>query len=320
MAVRNAVVSLAPTMLRLCADTCSLARNGVCEDGGSLLHEAGNASRLGGPRLPPEHVLHCDLGSDCADCGVRHLHRPATLEQAMPSARLTGARPTAAWARPPVAFLFEQGVEVRAAWTRSQPAFIMPYTDPRADIDVSGGMFATRMVEGTSTRYFGALSRECCAAGGLMLDVGSNFGWFALYAAAMGCRVVAWEPVPVFRAFLELGIQLNNFGHLIHVRAAAVSNESGRVVRMRVPRTGLWGAASVDGLNVLRGSNEERGGTYAAKAPTEALDDVVKEQACAMKLDVEPRGHNGRLGCALARLLRLLGVHLAALARHDQKK
>ena len=221
-------------LLRLCADTCaSHARNGVCEDGGGLLREGGlgNATARG-PRLPdgamaPEHMLFCDLGSDCTDCGARYLPRPTTLEQAMPAAP-RGARATAAWERPPVAFLREQGVEVRAAWTRSQPAFIMPYTEPSADIDVSGGMASNRLVEATSTRYFGALSRECCAAGGLMLDVGSNFGWFALHAAAMGCRVVAWEPVPVFRAFLELGVRLNNFSHLVHVRAAAVSNESGK--------------------------------------------------------------------------------------------
>ena len=51
-----------------------------------------------------------------------------------------------------------------------------------------------------------------------MLDVGSNFGYYALLAAKMGCRVLAWEPVPVFRAFIELAAQLNNVSHLIHVR------------------------------------------------------------------------------------------------------
>ena len=104
----------------------------------------------------------------------------------------------------------------------------MPYTDPKKDIDVSGGMASGRMVEGMSSRYFGALSRECCANGGLMLDVGANFGYYSLLAASQGRRVVAWEPVPVFRAFLELGVRLNNFSHLVHVRAAAVSNESGK--------------------------------------------------------------------------------------------
>ena len=273
----------------LCSDDCPTARNGVCDDGGALFLEQGWPS-ADGPRLPegkmaPEHTLRCDLGTDCADCGPRYVSRPATLTEAMPTA--PKAADTAAWSSPPVKLLREMDVEVRAAWTRTQPAFIMPYTDPKKDIDVSGGMASTRLVEGTSSRYFGALSRECCANGGLMLDVGSNFGWFALYAATMGCRVVAWEPVPVFRAFLELGAQLNNLTHLIHVRAAAVSDRAGGNVTMRVPRKGLWGAASVDGLNVLKGSNEANSGTYTAVAPTETLDGLVTEQACAMKMDVE---------------------------------
>ena len=34
------------------------------------------------------------------------------------------------------------------------------------------------------------------------------------------CRVIAWEPVPQFRAFLEYGIALNNLTHLITIRWA----------------------------------------------------------------------------------------------------
>ena len=289
----------------LCSDDCPAARNGVCDDGGALFLEEGSPS-ADGPRLPdgkmaPEHTLRCDLGSDCTDCGPRHVARPATLTEAMPAA--PEAADTAAWSSPPVKLLREMDVEVRAAWTRTQPAFIMPYTDPKKDIDVSGGMASGRMVEGTSSLYFGALSRECCADGGLMLDVGSNFGWFALYAATMGCRVVAWEPVPVFRAFLELGVRLNNLSHLVHVRAAAVSDVAGGNVTMRVPRKGLWGAASVDGLNVLRGSNEANSGTYAAVAPTETLDGLVAEQA-------RQHGQSGRLGEAMAGHQRLIRLHL----------
>ena len=52
---------------------------------------------------------------------------------------------------------------------------------------------------------------------GLVLDVGGNFGWYSLYAAAMGCRVIAWEPVPIFRDFFKYGVAINGFGHLIQV-------------------------------------------------------------------------------------------------------
>ncbi len=45
-------------------------------------------------------------------------------------------------------------------------------------------------------------SNQCDRPGGaraLVLDVGANFGYFALMAAMYGCRVIAWEPVETFR-------------------------------------------------------------------------------------------------------------------------
>ena len=62
-----------------------------------------------------------------------------------------------------------------------------------------------------------------------MLDVGANFGYFALGAAAAGCRVIAWEPIELFRAFLHHGIALNNLTHLIRVRLSCRAAPLSRV-------------------------------------------------------------------------------------------
>lgn len=35
----------------------------------------------------------------------------------------------------------------------------------------------------------------------------------------MGCRVVAWEPVPFFAAYFKYGLLRNNLTHLVEVRA-----------------------------------------------------------------------------------------------------
>ena len=86
---------------------------------------------------------------------------------------------------------------------------------------------------------------QCCANGGLMLDVGANFGYYSFYAAKMGCRVVAWEPIPIFRAFVEAGLALNNLTHRVHLRSNIVSDVGGRSIQMTVPRRGIWGTASV---------------------------------------------------------------------------
>jgi tRNA G37 N-methylase Trm5 len=90
---------------------------------------------------------------------------------------------------------------------------------------------------------------QCCANGGLMLDVGANFGYYSFYAAKMGCRVVAWEPIPIFRAFVEAGLALNNLTHRVHLRSNVVSDVGGKSIQMTVPQRGIWGTASVGGLH-----------------------------------------------------------------------
>ena len=111
-------------------------------------------------------------------------------------------------------------------------------------------MEGIRAVEPVYNLYWHRLSESCCARGGLMLDVGSNFGYYALLAAKMGCRVLAWEPVPAFRAFVAAALRLNNLTHRVHLRPAVVSDVPGVPINMTVPLKGIWGTASVGGLNV----------------------------------------------------------------------
>lgn len=65
-------------------------------------------------------------------------------------------------------------------------------------------------------------------------------------------RVVTWEPVPHFRAFLEYNRQLNHLEGLIDIRNNAVAEESGKIYNMVVPGRGIWGTAGIDGLNIDR--------------------------------------------------------------------
>ena len=102
----------------------------------------------------------------------------------------------------------------------------------------------------------------------LVLDVGANFGYYSLFAAALGCRVVAWEPVPRFRGFFEAALLLNpGLARRVEVRGAAacardssssppppVSSEEEPPplggVTLAVPERGVWGTASVGGANI----------------------------------------------------------------------
>lgn len=311
----------APAMAEVCDDSCvGFANNGRCDDGrqAMALRETRKA-----------HRISCALGTDCTDCGRKLGPRQpaATLAQMMPATELpAGAVATSPTEPLPsvgpsgVELLRQRKVELNAAWTRTQPSFLMPFTDPSADIDVSRNMQAMRAVEPLYNLYWHRLSQQCCANGGerhglslflsltrlsrrsplsrlslrermppahlagLMLDVGANFGYYSLYAAKLGCRVVAWEPIPVFRAFVEEGLALNNLSHRVHLRSNIVSGVGGQTISMTVPEKGIWGTASVGGLNVDPSIPSP---TYKIEARTETLDQVVTEQPCIMKLDVE---------------------------------
>lgn len=62
------------------------------------------------------------------------------------------------------------------------------------------------------------------------------------------CRVIAWEPVPLYRAHLALAVALNNVSDLVEVRPAAVSDlPVGSTVGIGVPKKGVYrSSASVD--------------------------------------------------------------------------
>ncbi len=151
----------------------------------------------------------------------------------------------------------------------TQPAFSFAYTDPKKDVDVSAHMDLSGIVEAGITSIFQKIFVDRCkpahpgAQRALFADVGGNFGWFSMVAAAMGCRcvtrtlrppprcappgrplrsraavtscarrVIAFEPVPTFHAFFEYSVHLNGFASLVDIRGNVVSHMSGTTLKM----------------------------------------------------------------------------------------
>ena len=300
----------------VCADICATARDGVCDDGGDLAQR--------GPPPIGTHIfakeaahslIRCAYGTDCKDCGPRppRSAEMASLRQILPK---SAAAASSSGASDSVAVLASEGKEIRAAWTATQPPFIMTYTDPRDEYGVSRSMDSGRAIEPAYNLFWRNLASTCCANGGLVLDVGSNYGYYALFAAKMGCRVIAWEPVPQFRAFLSLGAQLNNVSHLIHIRHAVASDKPAERVQLAVPQKGIAGTASLvdagssSDAKSFRGTNVDVSVTGEAlrlvDAPAETLDgllgSILTEHPCAMKIDVE--GHEPSVIAGASTLLK----------------
>ena len=100
--------------------------------------------------------------------------------------------------------------------------FMMAYTNPNADVDVSAQMRDAGLIEPGLTWLWHLQLKEGVRWESVqVMDVGANFGWYTLLSAAMGCEVVAWEPVPYFAAFLKYGLLRNNLVNRVHVSAGS---------------------------------------------------------------------------------------------------
>lgn len=81
------------------------------------------------------------------------------------------------------------------------------------------------------TRLVMSVARRCRSPGGLMVDVGANFGYFALLWASLDPknRALAFEPAPANAAALSANVATNGFASRVEVVPAAVGRERGEV-------------------------------------------------------------------------------------------
>lgn len=102
----------------------------------------------------------------------------------------------------------------------------------------------------------------------LVVDVGTNVGWFTMLSAAMGCRVLSFEPNPSIHPYLKMSIALNNFGDLVELRHSMVSDKQG-VSSFILTKN--WGYSH------RNDGQQDKGEETRVDVTQEALDDLVKE-------------------------------------------
>ena len=128
------------------------------------------------------------------------------------------------------------GQVVETLTTATDPPFVFAYNP--LDMDM---LFIRqrRVVEPILSRLWRNRTLECCRGGGQVVDVGGNFGWYTLLALALGCSVVAFEPVGDYRDVIRLGVHLNTgFADRVALYANVVFDQPGRYALM-VPRAGV---------------------------------------------------------------------------------
>jgi len=132
--------------------------------------------------------------------------------------------------------------------------------------------------------------RELVREGMVVLDVGANFGYYAVQLAGWvgkSGRVIAFEPNPMMIEELQRNIHLNDLTNVV-VRPFALSDTTGEV-EFHCPPPGL------EGHGTLR-PNKTFSAITKIIVPTRRLDDVLSELGVGkvdfIKIDVEGAERN----------------------------
>ncbi|XP_062147974.1 uncharacterized protein LOC133856932 [Alnus glutinosa] len=121
---------------------------------------------------------------------------------------------------------------------------------------------------------------------GVVVDVGANVGMASFAAAAMGFRVLAFEPVFENLQRICDGIYLNRVGDLVTVFEAAASDRSGNITFHKLVGRLDNSAVSATGAKMAFKSNEE----IALQVRSIPLDEVIPESEHVLLIKIDVQG------------------------------
>eukprot|EP00929_Paragymnodinium_shiwhaense_P054689 TRINITY_DN27416_c0_g1_i3.p1 TRINITY_DN27416_c0_g1~~TRINITY_DN27416_c0_g1_i3.p1 ORF type:complete len:504 (-),score=145.33 TRINITY_DN27416_c0_g1_i3:550-2061(-) len=119
-----------------------------------------------------------------------------------------------------------------------------------------------------------AFEEGCSEGDSVAVDVGMNIGWFTLLAAALGRRVLAFEPNDKPLYYARKSIEANGWEDRVKLYHGGVSQDG---ADLRVPDTQYWGTASASKSGPGK------------SVPSFILDNVLdhKTSACFFKADCQ---------------------------------
>jgi FkbM family methyltransferase len=137
-------------------------------------------------------------------------------------------------------------------------------------------------------RYELALLRKIIRPGDVFWDIGANVGYYTCLAArrvgASG-RVVAFEPAPVTRKFLEDNIRLNAFGNVSVLPYAVGERDGVAAIHMIDPALG-------EGTASLNASDDK---SFSVDVEVRRLDDLYSKLPPPMLVKIDVEGVFGQL-------------------------
>lgn len=166
------------------------------------------------------------------------------------------------------------------------PLFHINTHDPvNQDIYISGSVHGGQQPWDAYIWTFVVSILQSAAYTSLFVDVGANLGYFSLVAAAMGHRVIAFEPMNRNVAKFQSSVTRNHFEDRVALYQNAVTYHSGGIVVLAETHHTNQGNGKIQGFSTQSGG---RSGVYGRDfVYTVRLDEIVERDVLLMKIDVE---------------------------------
>jgi len=134
----------------------------------------------------------------------------------------------------------------------------------------------------------------------LVVDVGGNIGYFALYAASFGCRVITIEPNPAMYQYIQLSSHMNGFTDQITMVLGGVSDQHGSAnLTIDCQDTGLTHFKHKRNIEAI---------LYT-------LDEIISEDVLLLKIDVE--GYEDSVFKGMTKLMNISHIICETKANRD---
>ena len=169
--------------------------------------------------------------------------------------------------------------QLKQVRSRTDPPFHFLYD--QSDLDMQS-VEDVGLLEPVLTHLWHELTWKCCSSGdGLVVDIGANWGWYSLLSLALGCSVIAFEPVPAFHDVLRRGVAANpDFIGRAELHRKVVYPQPGNyTLRVPVPRIGagkILGMAGMEGAHGTLKATPLNWAHYNTSAPSARVDDVIE--------------------------------------------
>ncbi|XP_057417204.1 uncharacterized protein LOC130711549 [Lotus japonicus] len=151
---------------------------------------------------------------------------------------------------------------------------------------------------------------------GFVVDVGANVGMASFAAAAMGFRVVAFEPVFENLQKICEGIYFNRVADLVTLFEAAASDRLGNITVHKLVGRLDNSAVSATGAKLAFKSNEE----IAFQVRTVPLDEVIPESERVLLLKIDVQGWEYHVLKGASKLLSRKGSQAPYLIYEEDER